>query len=107
MEKNISVMNDLHKINISNVLNPSPPMESNLVQDIPKPQPQQPAVSRQLSEAMRRRVNDFRMSRRDLAVRIAESMAGIDCEIAESERNIRELKPRRDQLASIAAELYG
>ena len=28
MEKNISVMNDLHKINISNVLNPSAPMES-------------------------------------------------------------------------------
>ena len=58
MEKNISVMNDLHKINISNVLNPSPPMESNLVQNIP-PTPPPPAVSRQLSEAMQRRVADF------------------------------------------------
>ena len=105
MEKNISVMNDLHKINISNVLNPSPPMESNLVQDIPKPQPQQPVVSKQLSEALQRRVNDFRLSRRDLAVRIAESMAGIDCEIAESERRLHELRPRREHLASIAAEL--
>jgi hypothetical protein len=105
MEKNISVMNDLHKINISNVLNPPPPMESNLVQDIPKPQPQQPAVSRQLSEAMRRRVNDFRMSRRDLAVRIAEAMAGIDRGIADSERTLQELRPRREHLASIAAEL--
>lgn len=104
MEKNISVMNDLHKINISNVLNPSAPMESNLVQDIPQTPPP-PAVSKQLSEAMQRRVDDFRLSRRDLAVRIAESLAGIDREIAESERNIRELKPRRDQLASIAAEL--
>ena len=105
MEKNISVMNDLHKINISNVLNPSAPMESNLVQDIPQTLPPPPAVSKQLSEAMQRRVDDFRLSRRDLAVRIAESLAGIDREIAESERNIRELKPRRDQLASIAAEL--
>lgn len=105
MEKNISVMNDLHKINISNVLNPSAPMESNLVQDIPQMPPPSPAVSKQLSEAMQRRVDDFRLSRRDLAVRIAESLAGIDREIAESERNIRELKPRRDQLASIAAEL--
>lgn len=105
MEKNISVMNDLHKINISNVLNPSAPMESNLVQDIPQTPPPPPAVSKQLSEAMQRRVDDFRLSRRDLAVRIAESLAGIDREIAESERNIRELKPRRDQLASIAAEL--
>ena len=105
MEKNISVMNDLHKINISNVLNPSAPMESNLVQDIPQTPPPPPAVSKQLSEAMQRRVDDYRLSRRDLAVRIAESLAGIDREIAESERNIRELKPRRDQLASIAAEL--
>ena len=85
MEKNISVMNDLHKINISNVLNPSAPMESNLVQDIPQtpPQPSQPAVSKQLSEAMLRRTNDFRLSRRDLAVRIAESLAGIDWDDAE------------------------
>ena len=103
MEKNISIMNDLHKINISNTLNPSPPMESNLVQDIPKPQT--PVVSKQLSEAMQRRVNDYRLSRRDLAVRIAESLAGIDREIAESERRIQELKPRREHLASIAAEL--
>lgn len=107
MEKNISVMNDLHKINISNVLNPSAPMESNLVQDIPQtpPQPSQPAVSKQLSEAMLRRTNDFRLSRRDLAVRIAESLAGIDWEIADSERRLQELRPRRDHLASIAAEL--
>ena len=105
MEKNISVMNDLHKINISNVLNPSAPMESNLVQDIPQTPPPQPAVSKQLSEAMLRRVADFRLSRRDLAVRIAESLAGIDFEIAESERKLRELRPRREQLASIAAEL--
>ena len=104
MEKNISVMNDLHKINISNVLNPSPPMESNLVQNIP-PTPPPPAVSRQLSEAMQRRVADFRLSRRDLAVRIAESLAGIDYEIASAERTIQELRPRREQLASIAAEL--
>ena len=103
MEKNISIMNDLHKINISNTLNPSPPMESNLVQDIPKPQT--PVVSKQLSEAMQRRVNDYRLSRRDLAVRIAESLAGIDREIAESERKLQELGPRREQLASIAAEL--
>ena len=105
MEKNISVMNDLHKINISNVLNPSAPMESNLVQDIPQTLPPPPAVSKQLSEAMQRRVDDFRLSRRDLAVRIAESLAGIDCEIAESERRLRELRPRRDHLAAIAAEL--
>ncbi len=107
MEKNISVMNDLHKINISNVLNPSAPMESNLVQDIPQtpPPPSQPAVSKQLSEAMLRRTNDFRLSRRDLAVRIAESLAGIDWEIADSERRLQELRPRRDHLASIAAEL--
>lgn len=105
MEKNISVMNDLHKINISNVLNPSAPMESNLVQDIPLTPPPPPPVSKQLSEAMQRRVSDFRLSRRDLAVRIAESLAGIDCEIAESERRLRELRPRRDHLAAIAAEL--
>ena len=105
MEKNISVMNDLHKINISNVLNPPPPMESNLVQDIPQTPPPPPPVSKQLSEAMQRRVSDFRLSRRDLAVRIAESLAGIDCEIAESERRLRELRPRRDHLAAIAAEL--
>ena len=104
MEKNISVMNDLHKINISNALNPSPPMESNLVQEIPKPQPA-PVVSKQLSEAMQRRVNDFRLSRRDLAVRIAESLAGIDQEIADSERVLQSLRPRREHLASIAAEL--
>lgn len=108
MEKNISIMNDLHKFNISTVLNPPPPMESNLVQDIQQPppqQPQQPAVSKQLSEAMRRRVNDYRMSRRDLAVRITESLAGIDRDIADSERKLQELRPRREHLASIAAEL--
>ena len=104
MEKNISVMNDLHKINISNVLNPSAPMESNLVQDIPQTPPP-PPVSKQLSEAMQRRVSDFRLSRRDLAVRIAESLAGIDIEIADSERKLQELRPRREHLASIAAEL--
>ena len=106
MEKNISIMNDLHKINISNVLNPSAPMESNLVQEIPQQPPSPaPVVSKQLSEAMQRRVTDFRMSRRDLAVRTAESMARIDREIAESEHKLQELKPRRDHLASIAAEL--
>ena len=105
MEKNISVMNDLHKINISNVLNPPPPMESNLVQDIPQPPPPQPAVSKQLSEAMRRRVNDIRLSRHDLAVRIAESLAGIDREITEAERRLQELRPRREHLMSIAADL--
>ena len=103
MEKNISIMNDLHKINISNTLNPSPPMESNLVQDIPKPQT--PVVSKQLSEAMQRRVNDYRLSRRDLAVRIAESLAGIDREIADSQRKLLELRPRRELLANIADEL--
>lgn len=107
MEKNISIMNDLHKFNISTVLNPPPPMESNLVQDIqqPPPPPPPPPVSKQLSEAMQRRVNDFRMSRRDLSVRIAESLAGIDCEIADSERRLQELRPRREHLASISAEL--
>ena len=48
--------------------------------------------SKQLSEAMQRRVSDFRMSRRDLAVRTAESMARIDREIAESERKIQEFR---------------
>ena len=109
MEKNISIMNDLHKFNISTVLNPPPPMESNLVQDIQEPSTQQPPppppVSKQLSEAMRRRVNDYRMSRRDLAVRITESLAGIDRDIADSERVLQELRPRREHLASIAAEL--
>ena len=110
MDKNISIMNDLHKFNISTVLNPPPPMESNLVQDIQQPPqppqpPPQPAVSKQLSEAMRRRVNDYRMSRRDLAVRITESLAGIDRDIADSERVLQELRPRREHLASIAAEL--
>ena len=105
MEKNISIMNDLHKFNISTVLNPPPPMESNLVQDIPQQPPPQPAVSKQLSEAMRRRMNDIRLSRHDLAVRIAESLAGIDREIAESERRLQELRPRREHLMSIAADL--
>ena len=102
MDKHISVMNDLHKINISTVVKPNVPSESQLVQNIP---PDAPPVSRQLSEAMRRRVFDFRLSRRDLAVRTAESLAWIDREIAESERKLRELKPRRDHLASIASEL--
>ena len=105
MDKNISVMNNLHKINISTVLNPEVPSESNLVQNIPPSPPPQPAISKQLSEAMQRRVSDFRLSRRDLAVRTAESLALIDREIAESERKLQELRPRRDHLASIAAEL--
>ena len=105
MDKQISVMNDLHKINISNVINPAIQAESPLVQDVPPAVPPPPAVSKQLSEAMQRRVSDFRLSRRDLAVRTAESLAMIDREIAESERKLRELKPRRDHLASIAAEL--
>ena len=54
---------------------------------------------------MLRRVTDFRLSRRDLAVRIAESLAGIDREIADSERMLRELRPLREHLASIAEEL--
>lgn len=102
MDKHISVMNDLHKINISTVVKPNVPSESQLVQNIP---PEAPPVSRQLSEAMRRRVFDFRLSRRDLVVRTAESLAWIDREIAESERKLQELKPRREHLASIAAEL--
>lgn len=112
MEKNISILNDLHKYNISVAANSNPPAEANEpdapaqnnIQPAPPPPPQ-PAVSRQLSEAMQRRVNDFRLSRRDLAVRVAESLAGIDWEIAESERRLQELRPRRERLASIAAEL--
>ena len=104
MDKNVSVMNNLHKINISTLLNPDVPSESNLVQNI-SPSPSAPAVSKQLSEAMRWRVADFRLSRRDLGVRIAESLAWIDREIADSERVLQELKPRREQLAHIAAEL--
>ena len=105
MDKNISVMSNLHKLNLSSVLNPDVPSESNLVQAIPPDPPPQPAVSKQLSEAIQRRIADFRLSRRDLAVRTAESLALIEREIAESERKIQELKPRRDHLASIAAEL--
>lgn len=105
MDKNISVMNNLHRINISTVLKPDVPAESTLVQDIPPTPSAPPAVSKQLSEAMQRRVADFRLSRRDLAVRTEESLAWIDREIAESERKLRELKPRRDHLASIASEL--
>ena len=105
MNKNISVMSNLHKLNLSSVLNPDVPSESNLVQTIPPEPPPPPAVSKQLSEAIQRRIADFRLSRRDLAVRTAEALARIEREIAESERKIRELKPRRDQLASIAAEL--
>lgn len=104
MDKNVSVMNNLHKINISTILNPEVPSESNLVQNI-SPSPSAPPVSKQLSEAMRRRVADFRLSRRDLGVRIAEALAWIDREIADSERALQELKPRREQLAHIAAEL--
>ena len=105
MDKHVSVMNNLHKINISTVLNPEVPQESNLVQDITPSPSAAPAVSKQLSEAMQRRVADFRLSRRDLNVRIAESVAWIDREIAESERRLQELRPRREHLVSIAAEL--
>ena len=105
MSKNISVMSNLHKLNLSSVMNPDVPSESNLVQTIPPEPPPQPAVSRQLSEAIQRRIADFRLSRRDLAVRTAEAQARIEREIAESERKIQQLTPRRDQLASIAAEL--
>ena len=105
MDKNISVMSNLHKLNLSSVLNPDVPSESNLVQTIPPEPPPPPAVSKQLSEAIQRRIADFRLSRRDLAVRTAESLARIEREIAESERKIQELTPRRDQLASIAVEL--
>ena len=106
MDKNISVMSNLHKLNLSSVLNPDVPSGSNLVQAIPPDPPPQPAVSKQLSEAIQRRVADFRLSRRDLAVRTAESLALIEREIAESERKIQALTPRRDHLASIAAELF-
>ena len=105
MDKHISVMNDLHKINISTVVNPTVPSESQLVQNIPPAAPPPPPVSKQLSEAMQRRVADFRLSRRDLAVRTAESLAWIDREIKGSERLLQTLKPRREHLASIAAEL--
>ena len=105
MDKNISVMSNLHKLNLSTVLNPDVPSESNLVQTIPPEPPPPPAVSKQLSEAIQRRIADFRLSRRDLSVRTAEALARIEREIAESERKIQELKPRRDQLASIAVEL--
>jgi hypothetical protein len=110
MEKNISILNDLHKYNISVAANnssaeandPDAPVQNSVP---PVPPPPQPVVSKQLSEAMQRRVNDFRLSRRDLAVRVAESLAGIDWEIADSERRLQELRPRRERLASIAAEL--
>jgi len=105
MDKHVSVMNNLHKINISTVLNPEVPQESNLVQDIAPSTSAAPVVSKQLSEAMQRRVADFRLSRRDLSVRIAESLAWIDREVAESERRLQELRPRREHLVSIAAEL--
>ena len=106
MEKNISILNDLHKYNISTAMNPSAETNDAPAQIVPPPPPQpQPAVSRQLSEAMQRRVTDFRLSRRDLSVRIAESLAGIDYGIADSERRLQELRPRREHLASIAAEL--
>ena len=111
MEKNISILNDLHKYNISVAANPSAetsnpdaPAQSN-VPPAPPPPPQQPVVSKQLSEAIQRRVNDIRLSRHDLAVRIAESLAGIDREIAESERMLQELRPRREHLMSIADDL--
>ena len=111
MEKNISILNDLHKYNISIAANPSPetanpdaPAQNN-VPPVPPPPPQQPVVSKQLSEAIQRRVNDIRLSRHDLAVRIAESLAGIDREIAESERRLQELRPRREHLMSIADDL--
>ena len=113
MEKNISILNDLHKYNISvaanpsaETVNPDAPAQSN-VPPVPPPPPPQPAVSKQLSEAIQRRVNDIRLSRHDLAVRIAESLAGIDREITESERRLQELRPRREHLISIADELNG
>ena len=110
MEKNISILNDLHKYNISVAANPSAESDSPeapVQNNVPpmSPPPPQPVVSKQLSEAMQRRVNDFRLSRRDLAVRVAESLAGIDWEIADSERRLQVLRPRREHLASIAAEL--
>ena len=110
MEKNISILNDLHKYNISVAANqsaetgnPDAPAQSS-VPPVPPPPPQ-PVVSKQLSDAMQRRVNDFRLSRRDLAVRITESLAGIEQEIADSERRLQVLRPRREHLTSIAAEL--
>ena len=88
MDKHVSVMNDLHKINISTVVTPNVPLEgSSLVQDIPAPPPT-PAVSKQLSEAMLRRVADYRTSRRDLSVRTAETLAWLDHEISESWRKV-------------------
>ena len=112
MEKNISILNHLHKYNISIAANPSletanpdAPAQSNVPPVPPPPPPQQPVVSKQLSEAIQRRVNDIRLSRHDLAVRIAESLAGIDREIAESERRLQELRPRREHLMSIADDL--
>ena len=104
MDKHVSVMNDLHKINISTVVTPNVPLEGSLVQDIPAPPPA-PAVSKQLSEALLRRVADYRTSRRDLSVRTAESLAWLDHEISESWRKVQELTPRREQLAKIAEEL--
>ena len=105
MDKHVSVMNDLHKINISTVVTPNVPLEgSSLVQDIPAPAPT-PAVSKQLSEAMLRRVADYRTSRRDLSVRTAETLAWLDHEISESWRKVQELTPKREQLAKIAEEL--
>ncbi len=101
MEKNISLMNDLHKIDLSAAVNPSFMPESKPEQTVPIQLP----VSKPLSEAVQRRLTDFRLSRRDLAVRVTESLGGIEWEIAESERRLQELKPRRDRLASIAAEL--
>ena len=103
MEKNISLMNGLHRIDLSAAVNPSflPESES-------KPEPAVPIqlpVSKPLSEAMQRRLTDFRLSRRDLSVRVTESLGGIEREIAESERRLQELKPRRDRLAAIAEEL--
>ena len=104
MDKHVSVMNDLHKINISTVVTPNVPLEgSSLVQDIPAPPT--PAVSKQLSEAMLRRVADYRTSRRDLSVRTAETLAWLDHEISESWRKVQELTPKREQLAKIAEEL--
>ena len=105
MDKHVSVMNDLHKINISTVVTPNVPLEgSSLVQDIPAPPPT-PAVSKQLSEAMLRRVADYRTSRRDLSVRTAETLAWLDHEISESWRKVQELTPKREHLAKVAEEL--
>jgi len=101
MEKNISLMNDLHRIDLSAAVNPSFMPESKPAQNAPIQLP----VSKPLSEAVQRRLTDFRLSRRDLAVRVTESLGGIEREIAEAERRLQELKPRRDHLASIAEEL--